>query len=453
MGNGSSTIGLYDPNHVSIYKKLLLIQSPATKVQMIQTLLAGPDYVAAAKAAGVYAHLLAYVARVNAGAAPPPLPGEIAARATAGATAGAATGASAGTTQSQMVVHGTNGGTALEPPRPAEYVAKGRRSEKAMSYFQNCLLVLGLEEEVALNEEALRSAYKRAAVKAHPDKGGSEQAFEAVTRAHAYLGEIIRRIQGGRAKEGVVEAPTVLKDSRATDAKDWQHVQPVRLNPKKLDMNAFNQMFEQTRIPDPDDEGYGDWLKGGEAGGSGGAKFSGKFNRDVFNRMFEEEAQRTGKTTALTMTQPQALTLGVSHGVELGRGASGDYTAPANAGVKYTDLKQAYTTYNTFSGQVAGVQVENRSFDQFSASRKAAPKPLDDHEMAAIAAAEKAAEQREAMRQRRAAQEMVQADDYFARMKQLVLTDGGSAAGAVQTRTRQGALDTSERHRDRLLLK
>ena len=65
---------------------------------------------------------------------------------------------------------------------------KGKRSEKALTYFQNCLQVLGLEEEVALTEETLKKAYKRMALKAHPDKGGSEEEFEAITRAHAYLG-------------------------------------------------------------------------------------------------------------------------------------------------------------------------------------------------------------------------------------------------------------------------
>jgi curved DNA-binding protein CbpA len=431
MGNDIST-----SNHVSIYRKVLQIQSPQTRVQMIRTLLAGPEYVAAARTAGIYSHLLGYIARVDAGETPPLLPGE---KGVAGAGDRATTG-------TQLIA------TTVEKP-PAEYLMKGRRSEKAMTYFQNCLLVLGLEEEVALNEDSLRSAYKRAAIKAHPDKGGSEQAFEAVTRAHAYLGEIIRRIQGGRAKEGVVEAPTVLKDSRATDAKDWQHVQPVRLNPKKLDMNAFNQMFEQTRIPDPDDEGYGDWLKGGESSGGGGPTFGGKFNRDVFNRMFEDEARRKGAAnSSLAVTQPQALTLAVGHGVELGRGASGDYTAAANASVKYTDLKQAYTSYNTFSSQVAGVPIENRSFDAYAASRKAAPTPLADHELAAITAAERAMEQRESTRQRRAAQEMVQADEYFKRMKQLVLTDGAAAAAATPAvtsggRAQRGTLEQQERHR------
>jgi len=406
-------MGLYDPSHVSIYKKLLQIQNPQTRVGMIQTLLAGPEYVAAARQAGVYSHLLAYVARVNAGERAAPLPGEVA------YAAQAPVAPPVRPASNQIVT------TSAAASGPTEFVAKQRRSEKAMNYFQNCLLVLNLEEEVALNEESLRKAYKIAAVKAHPDKGGSEQQFEAVTRAYAYLTEILRRVQGGRAKEGKVEAPTALKDNRATEAKDWQHVQPVRLNPKKLDMNAFNQMFEQTRIPDPDDEGYGDWLKGGDSGAAG-PKFSGKFNRDVFNQTFEAEAAKARASSALAIAQPQALTLGVNHGVELGREAAGDYTAAANAAVKYTDLKQAYTTYNTFSGQVAGVAVENRSFDAYSASRKKAPEPLSNGEMEAIAAAEAAAASRERGRAVRAAQEMSQADEYFQRMKQLVLMDNVS---------------------------
>ena len=410
MGNGSSTLNIYDQSHVSIYKKVLLIQSPKTRVEMIRTLLAGSEYISAARNAGVYSHLLAYVARGNAGERPAALPGETA----------FLSSVSKGDSSTQLTVQQAT--SQAKSQNPSEYVATQRKSEKAMNYFQNCLLVLNLEEEVALNEDSLRSAYKKAAVKAHPDKGGSEQQFEAVTRAYGYLTEILRRVQGGRSKEGKVEAPTVLKDSRSDDSKEWQHVQPVKLNPKNLDMNAFNKMFEQTRIPDPDEDGYGDWLKTEGGGKATGQTFSGKFNRDVFIDMFEKEA-RGSRTGALAVVQPQAMTLAPGHGVELGRGAAGDYTAAANASVKYTDLKQAYTTYNTFSSEVAGVAVDNRTFDGYSASRKKAPEPLTNHEMEAIQAAERAADTRERHRGIRAAQEMNQADEYFKRMKQMVLMD------------------------------
>jgi hypothetical protein len=189
-------------------------------------------------------------------------------------------------------------------------------------------------------------------------------------------------------------------------------------------MNTFNQMFEQTRMPDPDDEGYGDWLKNEKEASHASKNFGGKFNRDVFNSAFEDEAKARAQTKdPLAVVAPKAMTLAPTHGVELGRGAQESYTAPANASMKYTDLKQAYTTENTFSGQVRNVQVDNRSFDTYSAQRKRAPDPLTNTEMEALQEAEKYTARQEMQRGVRAAQELQQSDEYFKRMKQLILMD------------------------------
>ena len=415
MGNIHTSLEMFEPSHVSIYKKLLQINDPVVRVQMIQTLLAGSEYVQSARRAGIYSHLLAYMARVNARERPAPLPGETAYQ----------------SQQPQPQQQQQNQIQSYKPQttNPVAYVTKHRGNEKAMNYFQNCLLVLGLEEEVALTEEDLRKAYKKAAVKVHPDKGGTEQEFEAVTRAYAYLTDILKRIHGGRSKEGVVQEPSKLNDSRKTESKEWEMVQPVRLNPKKLDMNAFNTIFEKTRIPDPDEEGYGDWLKGGDDA-KNGPNFGGKFNRDVFNRTFEEESKKRAMAggSALSAVVPQALTLAPGHGVEIGRGAAEDYTAPAGGNMRYTDLKRAYTTDSTFSSQVANVQVESRTYDKYAESRKKAPTALNDAEMEAIQAADKFQQRQEQQRSMRAAQEMVHADQYFQRMKQVVLMDGAAAS-------------------------
>jgi curved DNA-binding protein CbpA len=299
---------------------------------------------------------------------------------------------------------------------------KGKRNEKALNYFQKCLEVLGLAEEVALTEDSLKKAYKRVALKAHPDKGGSEEEFEAITRAHAYLGEILLRIKGGRSKEGKVEAPEALHDTRTKDSKHWEMVEPVRLNPKKLDMNVFNQMFEQTRIPDPEEDGYGDWLKAAD-GPTDGPKFGGKFNRDVFNQAFEEEAKRRSVGQEMTTRQPEALMMAPNSGVELGRSGGGSFTAAANASLKFTDLKNAYTSENMITNQVSDVRIENRTFEHYSSSRKAAPAPLSNQEMAGVMAAEAAAARREEQRRLRAAQEDSLGSQYFERMKRLVITN------------------------------
>lgn len=418
-----------EPAHQRIYKNLIGIQSPGTRVQMIQTLLAGPEYVAGFKRAGLYSYLLSYVSSVQRGERAPLLPGE-----RTGIIVQEQAPVNTSTKVSNQVVL-RGGGAALnaqgKPIDPYKQVAKNNANTKAMSYFSSCLLVLNLQEEVALTEDALKAAYKKAATRAHPDKGGSEESFEAVTRAYAYLTEILRRVRGGRDKEGVVEAPEKLTTGRKEEAKAWEQVEPVRLNAKNLNMDAFNKMFEATRMPDPDDEGYGDWLKDGPEGDKPtGPNFGGKFNRDVFHKMFEDEVKKSQRGRGeninnhqLAVMTAQSMTLAPSFGVEIGRDRPADFTAPYDSKITFTDLRNAYTKDNTFSAQVADVPVEKRSFSQYQADYKSAPKPLQDHEMEAYVSSERQASQYEEQRRLRAAQHDIQANDFFERMKRLVITE------------------------------
>ena len=397
--------------HQRIYQNLLAIRSPSVRAQMIQTILSSPEHSATMRAAGVYGHLLHYVQVVQAGGAAPPLPFE---KRSGGSSGSGASGAG-------QTVALRQGGSA------GSVAASQKGNERAMNYFSACLRILNLEEEVALTESILKSAYKKAVLAAHPDKGGSEKEFEAVTRAYAYLGDILKRIHGGRGTEGKVEAPTALQGNREQDADKWKMVEPVQLNAKNLDMNRFNTMFEKTRIPDPEESGYGDWLKGGgDAADAQGPKFSGKFNREVFHRAFEDEnkaRQTSARQQGGVMTvQEQSLASRLGYATELGRTARDDYTVSANdPGLKYTDLKKAYTEYNTFSQETAGVNVQTRSLDEYTKNRDKAPAPLADNEMAAIMAAEKSAAAREEQRKLRVAQEAVEESSYFERMKRLVI--------------------------------
>ncbi len=421
--------------HLRIYQNVLAMKSPGQKAQIIQTILASPEHVETAKRAGLYGYLLHYVKVVEAGGAPPKLPGEdvgISRHTTFGEDVEvAAGGGAAAAAPSQQGKRMTE---VVQRPSGAAFAASqalttsSKSNEKAMNYFSACLRILALEEEVALTEDLLKAAYKKAVVRAHPDKGGSDKEFEAVTRAYAYLGEILRRIHGGRAKEGVVQAPSALHSNRATEADAWKHVDPVALNPKNLDMGAFNKMFEQTRLPDPEEEGYGDWLKGEEADPSGaGSKFSGKFNREVFHRMFEEEQQNKAKRTegkggGVMVVQEMSLASRMGYATELGRGAKEDYTvAPHEGKMAYTDLKKAYTTYNTISHEVAGVKVDARSLEQMNTERKGKVIPLSDPEMMALREAESMAARAEEQRKLRMAQQAIQEQDHFERMKRLVI--------------------------------
>jgi len=403
MGNNFSV----EDSHIRIYKNILTIQNPIKRAEMIQTVLTRAEYVASAKKIGIYGDLLNYSAQVFSNKPPPKLPLEIQVN-----------------SYEQKPKIQTNLQTSIVQTQTKSYtdrISKVNSEEKAIGYFQACLEVLGLEEEVALNEDALKKAYKKAVLQNHPDKGGSEKEFEKVTRAYAYLGEILRRINGGRTKQSVVEAPNVLKDSRSSESKQWTQADPIKLNPKKLDLTAFNEMFEKTRIPDPEEDGYGDWLKVEEA--SKAPAFSGKFNRDLFNKMFEDEAKTNSKEQNYIVNQPQSMIMAPTMGVELGRGKPESYTAAINANLRFTDLKQAYTTENNISNQVATVNVDARSYETYKNDREKAPRPLTNSELEQIQNSEDYYKKKEEQRRIRAAQQELEANSYFERMKRLVLTD------------------------------
>lgn len=424
------------------------------RVQTLETLLQGPEYVAAAKHAGLYGPCLNYIRSIRGGepAAFPIIQGFGGPPQRAAATQSPVQ-AAYNVIQQQM---GTKTGarkpvasiqdaasfgyqTRLTdvqrsqqlttyreaPAAPAWQVISATPSAKALDYFQQCLLVLNIKDEDDLTEEVLKSAYKKGALRSHPDKGGSEQQFEAVTRAFAYLTEILRRIRGTRKVDGVVSAPASIREERQQEGKSWEHVAPVRLDPKNLNMNSFNQLYEQTRIPDPDDDGYGDWLKDEEqAGGqAGGPKFGGKYNRDVFNKMFEDEAKKRAHSSNALIVHPEAMALNsYNGGVTLGRDKTDNYTAPANASLKYTDLRAAYTSENTISDQVANVRVEERNLKDYKAQYKAGPKAITSQEMMALQQHKSDQDMRESQRLRRLAQEDLASTQYFERMKRLAIT-------------------------------
>ncbi len=414
MGNNISlAAGGIPEAHVRIYKNILQIQSPATRIQMIETLLAGQEYVATAKRTGLYGPILSYVVSVRRGD-PAVLPGE-----------------QTGGHQQQVQVQ-THRGNGVTENRVVSRPGDSGAHAKAISFFSQCLQILDLSEEVALDEKRLKDAYKKASIKAHPDKGGSEQAFDNVTRAYAYLGDILRRVRGGRTETVNVseESPARLTAAREQHSDGWKMTEPIKLNPKSLNMETFNKVFEETRLPDPDGDGYGDWLKNAETDGAVGGsknKFNGKFNRSVFNEAFEHEvknrANQRGPNNQLANRQPEALVMAPTMGIELGREKPDDFTGANLNGLKYTDLKRAYTSDSTFSHQVSDVRVSNKSFDAAATERKSAPAPLSSEEMDAIAEGERRLAQQQLQRANRMAEEDKRISEHFARMQRYVITD------------------------------
>ena len=431
-----------DPIHLRMYTNMIQIRDPMKRVQIINTCMASMEYVQSAKRAGIYSYLLNYISTVHNGGNPPGLPGESGQNGQGGqsgqeiqvprslqthmhsiaATHPSLIGSEKAKQQLQQQI-------AIRQEAPSWKIVTETPKQKAISYFSSCLEVLNIQEEVALTDESLKTAYKKMAKISHPDRGGSSEYFEAVTRAYAYLTEILSVMQRGKRK---TEAPIHtgaadhLRGTREEEAKQWEHAEPDRLNAKNLDMNAFNKLFEESHMPDPDADGYGDWLKSTD-GGSAGPKFSEKFNRDVFNRMFDEETRKSKQpSNQLVHPGEMALTLNANSGTDLLGTRPDTYTAAPNSRFQFTDLRGAYTTDNTVSDKVANVTVGERSFDQYRASREKAPEALSAQEMQGIRAFESRQHQMDSMRERKMAEMSVRNQNYHDMMKQRVITDNAT---------------------------
>ena len=436
MGNNQSSI---DPVHLRMYTNIIQIKDSVKRLGIINTCLASMEYVSSAKRAGIYSYLLNYISTVNSGGTPPLLPGEQSREQhttpqqmssiprsmqpnfnNIGSTPPTQSYSQQNRQQSQIVTHTDN--------TPSWKVITDTPKQKAMTYFSSCLEVLNIQEEVALTEETLKSAYKKMALKAHPDKGGSEEYFEAVTRAYAYLSEILKHMRGGKKiSSGRVEAPTSVNVSRDMDAEKWKHQgEPVRLNAKNLDMNSFNKLFEQTHIPDPDSDGYGDWLKSADSKSTPAPKFGGQFNRDVFNRLFDDESRKNQRTSNSLIVHPgeMALTLNPTCGVSFVGEKVESYTAATGSKFQFTDLRGAYTSESTISDKVANVHVGERNLEQYRAAREKAPDPFSQSELHGIRDFENRQKQQDDTRERQRAEMSVRNQNYFDQMKRMVITDG-----------------------------
>jgi len=418
MGNFPST-------HARIWNELGKIANDNTKIKMLETLLNGPEYVDSLKRAGLYADTISWMASVKRGQ------------------------------WIQFPVY--------IPPEPTSSVlTKQAPAKRAMDYLHEAYDLLGLSDDEPLTLVGLKAAYRKKAVSCHPDKpGGNAEQFDALTKAFLYLEEVYKKLIP-KAVRPDSDAPVVTMESAKKHRNDSSlpdfnesnsislvvrgeetvggnsrntinqykapvedNEKPIQINPKKLDMNVFNRLFEQNRLPDPEkDDGYGDWLKVQEpVKKSAGLTTRGKFNLDVFNKAFETEAREAERAETRTLAKynnPDALIL-TPQAVLLGGEKPSEYTAAPGSKVQYTDLKAAYSTRTTFSQEVSDAKMVNKSFSQAKAERESEPAPASAQEMARLADLARATEQAERARQMRVAARDTDATMYHEKLKSRML--------------------------------
>jgi len=402
-----------DASHARIWNNLCGIQNPATKAQMLETLLASPEYRNALKQMGVHSFCLQWLAGYNRGQVFqwPYAP--------------------SGQQKQQQQQRPSQqrqqnyGNELIEHPAP----------KKAHDYFTECCDLLAIDESQPLSSELIRAAYKKAAVRAHPDRGGNPELFDAVTRASAYLQKIVDRVSGIRQQAAAISAHVPqtqaeldnYSQQRAGSVAQLQDRAPIALSPKKLDMSLFNQLFEENKLPDPEkDDGYGDWLKttGQSDTVQENSSLRKKFALDTFNQTFQQETRQTGGGNGAYY--PSAIILQPTMGVTLGGEKPADFTAAYGSRTQFTDLKSAYTSDSTFSQNVASAAASlgSRPSNLKDMERaRSAPVTLSAEEQRRVRAAEDREKMLEDQRVRRMAQQDETAGRYHENLQRHLLVN------------------------------
>jgi hypothetical protein len=444
MGNTVSAASV-DPRHIRIWQNLASLQSNEARIRMLETLMAGGEYVAAAKRAGVYAFILQWIAAIRRGEyiAWPGAPQTQTQTQTRMAPSPAL--------PASPFIHQQRP-TMNEPRKVVKEnttLATIPPPKRALDTLHESYRILGIDDTKPLSHENLKAAYKRAAAKAHPDRGGSSEAFDEVTRAYLYLEEVINKLIPRGTKDGddprftaavTKEAALKARDvplsryeaeerergsgSASASASRALEEPKIALNPKNLNMDVFNRLFEENRLPDPDHDGYGDWLKsnGEDRRLQNESQLRSKFNAEVFNRTFVEQGIRKEDVGSTGITRYQAPDAITHHGgMELGGGRPKHFISPLGSKTGYMDLKFAYSEGSTFSQEVADVKEEKRTLDAMKRERDSAPVPLSEAEQRILDSIERQKAAAEEERRRRLAVHDVAAEDTYSKLQRRLM--------------------------------
>ena len=419
-----------------IWKEICEIQSEETRVKMIETVLSSPDMLYEAKRAGVYGNVLFWLSDFRRGAGSR-FPYATSLPRYSGASS------SINTNQRDTIQHEQLGQRERWSMYTTPMIQQSQQQQqqqeqqiivspasRALDYFQESLLLLGIDEEEGISADRLKAAYRSASLRAHPDKGGSKEAFDEVVRAYKYVEKILSRVNPtmSPAEKERLTKPVTLENALSSRA-GLEDVAPVQLSAKKLDMSTFNKLFEENRLPDAArDSGYGDWMASGSTTEeiAEDPRLKGKFNRQNFEAVFREKAMNQTAGLAITKRlEPDAIYS--PGGMELG-GEAKNFTAAFGSDTQFVDIKEAYTSGSTRFHEVADVQVSSgrgpRTLDEAKRARDAEMARVDPDEKARLAAAAAAYEDREKQRRMRLAQQDTRTEAWADQMrKRLFVTN------------------------------
>ena len=195
--------------------------------------------------------------------------------------------------------------------------------------------ILGLKYK-DYNIDNIKKAYKKCALKHHPDRGGDKDDFQLITQSYIYL-------LNTAEEKGYVEKK-INKQVIDMDYEDDinEKAENIYVNKDNFDVNQFNKIFDKYKVPTVYDKGYNNLMKE-DMKKNNDEIFGQKFNKDVFNAHFDNV--KTKKSNELTVYhEPDALDSSLNNLNQsfLGMDDVEDFGSVNTGNLSYTDYKKAH---------------------------------------------------------------------------------------------------------------
>lgn len=194
------------------------------------------------------------------------------------------------------------------------------------------------------NMDILKSAYKKAAFAAHPDKGGSEYMFNIVTDCYKYLAKELKKKESDKLHyELKNEAQNV---STSTLNKQPDALQDLFYSGARFDQQKFNKFFDDNKFKEEVQEiGYQEWMAKNKVKEM--PKFKGG-GASKFNEHFEKNVKLTSQQKQVIKWQEPQPIVASNKLVfsELGKANIDDFSGENRTmkELNYMDYKIAHTT-------------------------------------------------------------------------------------------------------------
>ncbi len=257
-----------------------------------------------------------------------------------------------------------------------------------------------LEIDPTLDEDVIKRAYRRMTLKHHPDKGGSNETFDLVTKCYiAILDHVEKTTYKEMDFQSLKHSASEVEQS--IHGKRNRHIDHERFDPK-----FFNEMFTENRLPGPEDDGYGSIMQDSdrladEQNIKINDRFKGNFNRNNFMNSFENEKLNDEHKDMVIYEEPQAMMSCNLPFQELGADRVEDFGETNRVHQSFCDYKKALSSGSKLIDPSLVERKKFNNVDHLKADRSNISYTLSPAEKKRLQTQQARAEQNEQSRLRR----------------------------------------------------